>query len=109
MEIMISSDKKNELLTRRELEFTIAYNGATPTRKLVHAKLAAMVNVPKDQVVLDSMKCRFGMSTLKGSARVYENREALLKVERAYLLTRGGVSDEVDAQDAPSKDAAEAL
>ncbi len=109
MEISITSDKQNELLSRRELEFTLTYNGATPSRKLVHAKLAAMVNAGKDQVVLDSMKCRFGISILKGSARVYQKREDLEKIERAYLMTRGGIADEVfGAQDAPSDDAAEA-
>lgn len=109
MEFSITSDKQNELLSRRELEFTITYTGATPTRKLVHAKLAATVNAGKDQVVLDSMKSRFGITVLKGSARVYQSKDDLVKLERAYLMTRGGVADEVfGAQDAPSEDAAEA-
>ena len=109
MEISITSDKQNELLSRREIEFTITYNGATPTRKLVQAKLAATMNAGRDQVVLDSMKSRFGISILKGSARVYQNKDDLVKLERAYLMTRGGVAEEVfGAQDAPSEDAAEA-
>ncbi|WP_319539789.1 30S ribosomal protein S24e [uncultured Methanospirillum sp.] len=109
MEISITSDKQNELLSRRELEFTLNYTGATPSRKLVQAKLAAMMNAGKDQVVLDSMKCRFGISVLRGSARVYQNKDDLVKLERGYLMTRGGVAEEVfGAQDAPSEDAAEA-
>jgi small subunit ribosomal protein S24e len=109
MEILITSDKQNELLSRREVAFTLNYNGATPSRKLVQAKLAAMVNAGKDQVVLDSMKSRFGISVLTGSARVYQNKEDLVKLERGYLMTRGGVAEEVfGAQDAPSDDAAEA-
>lgn len=109
MEIKITSDKQNELLSRRELEFTITYNGATPARKMVHAKLAAIMNVGKDQVVLDSMKSRFGISILNGSARVYQSKDDLVKLERSYLMTRGGVAEEVfGAQDAPSDDAAEA-
>jgi small subunit ribosomal protein S24e len=109
MEISITSDKQNELLSRRELEFTITYNGPTPPRKLVHAKLAAMMNAGLDQVVLDSMKCRFGISILKGSARVYQNKDDLVKLEHGYLMARGGVAEEVfGAQDAPSDDAAEA-
>lgn len=109
MEILITSDKKNELLSRREVEFTITYNGATPTRKMVQAKIAAMVNAGKDQVVLDTMKSRFGISILKGSARIYEKSEDLRKIERSYLMARGGVAEEVfGAQDAPSEDAAEA-
>ena len=109
MEISITSDTQNELLSRKELEFTITFNGATPSRKLVHAKLAATMNVGRDQIVLDSMKTRFGITILKGSARVYQNKDDLVKLERAYLMTRGGVAEEVfGAQDAPSKDAAEA-
>ncbi|PWR71939.1 30S ribosomal protein S24e [Methanospirillum lacunae] len=109
MEILITSDKQNELLSRREVAFTLNFNGATPSRKLVQAKLAAMVNAGKDQVVLDSMKSRFGISVLTGSARVYQSKEDLVKLERAYLMTRGGVAEEVfGAQDAPSEDAAEA-
>ena len=109
MEISITSDKQNELLSRREVEFTLSYNGATPSRKLVQAKLAAMVNAGKEQVVLDTMKSRFGLCLLTGSARVYQNKDDLVKLERAYLMTRGGVADEVfGAQDAPSEDAAEA-
>lgn len=109
MEILITSDKQNELLSRREVTFTLNFNGATPSRKLVQAKLAAMVNAGKEQVVLDSMKSRFGISVLTGSARVYQNKEDLVKLERGYLMTRGGVAEEVfGAQDAPSEDAAEA-
>jgi small subunit ribosomal protein S24e len=109
MEIKITSDKQNELLNRRELEFTITYTGATPARKLVHAKLAAMVNAGKDQVVLDTMTCKFGITVLKGSARVYKTKDDLVKLEHAYLMTRGGVAEEVfGAQDAPSEDTAEA-
>lgn len=49
MEITITSDKENVLLNRREVGFDIVFNGATPSRKMVHAKLAAMLNTPKDQ------------------------------------------------------------
>ena len=109
MEISITSNKQNELLSRRELEFTITYTGATPTRKMVHAKLAATMNAAKEQVVLDSMKSRFGITILTGSARVYQSKDDLVKLEHGYLMTRGGVADEVfGAQDAPSEDAAEA-
>jgi ribosomal protein S24E len=55
------------------------------------------------------MKPRFGITSLKGSARIYQNKEDLVKLEHGYLMTRGGVADEVfGAKDAPSEDAAEA-
>ena len=111
MEITITKDIQNELLSRKEVEFTIVYSGATPSRKMIHAKLAAILNAPKEQVVLDSLKTRFGMMQLSGSARFYDKKEDMLKVESAYLMKRGLSAEdesESDAQDAPSGDAAEA-
>jgi small subunit ribosomal protein S24e len=111
MEITITKDIQNDLLSRKEVEFTTVYTGATPSRKMIHAKLAAILNVPKDQMVLDSLKTRFGLMQLSGSARIYESKDEMQKVEREYLLKRGQSAEdesEADAQDAPSGDAAEA-
>lgn len=111
MEIHITSDTENALLNRRELAFTITFNGATPSRKMVHAKLAAMINAPKDQLVLGSLSNRFGMSQISGDARAYTSAEDLKKIEHEYLVKRGMSGEEensADAQDAPSGDAAEA-
>jgi len=111
MEVTITSDTENVLLNRRELQFSIAFNGATPSRKMVHAKLAAMLNAQKDQVVIGSLNNRFGLTQISGDARVYSSSEELKKIEPEYLLKRGAVEEEEtseEAQDAPSDDAAEA-
>lgn len=111
MEINITSDIQNALLNRRELVFTIAFTGATPSRKMVHAKLAAMINAPRNQLVIGSLKNRFGITQISGDARVYTTPEDLKKIEQAYLIKRGMDGEEdtnADAQDAPSGDAAEA-
>ncbi|KAF5091812.1 Ribosomal protein S24e [anaerobic digester metagenome] len=111
MEITITSDKENVLLNRREVGFNIVFNGATPSRKMVHAKLAAMLNTPKDQLVIGSLQNRFGMTQITGDARIYTSAENLKKIEPEYILKRGMVGEEennADAQDAPSGDAAEA-
>jgi SSU ribosomal protein S24E len=47
MEITITSQTENVLLNRKEIGFSITFTGATPSRKMVHAKLAAMLNAPK--------------------------------------------------------------
>ncbi|NLV27514.1 MAG: 30S ribosomal protein S24e [Methanomicrobiales archaeon] len=112
MEISITSDVENALLNRRELVFTIVFNGPTPSRKMVHAKLAAMINAPKDQLIIGSFQNRFGMMQISGDARVYSSAEDLKKIEHEYLVKRGLSGEEEtseDAQDAPSEGAAEAL
>ena len=111
MEITITSDTENILLNRRELCFNIIFNGATPSRKMVHAKLAAMLNSSKDQLVIGSLQNKFGMMQITGDARVYTSADNLKKIEPAYLQKRGMSGEEennADAQDAPSGDAAEA-
>jgi small subunit ribosomal protein S24e len=89
MEFEVTRDTRNELLTRREVEFNLRFDGATPSRMQVIGKLAALLNVSDKNMVLDSMKTRFGMTELRGTARVYDSEEGKKKVERDYLMTRG--------------------
>ena len=114
MEITITSQTENVLLNRKEIGFNITLTGATPSRKLVHEKLAAMLNKPKNQLVVGSLKGRFGLTEVTGDARVYDSAEYLKKIEPEHLQKRGMTEGEeteegsADAQDAPSGDAAEA-
>lgn len=89
MDIRIESDKRNELLGRREIGFTLKYAGPTPSRKDVMDKLSAKLNLDQRLAVLDSLQRRFGVSELRGSLRVYDSEETKLKLERDYLLNRG--------------------
>ncbi|MDD1680010.1 MAG: 30S ribosomal protein S24e, partial [Methanoregula sp.] len=41
MDFEITSDKRNELLSRREVQFTLKYDGATPSRMQIIGKLCA--------------------------------------------------------------------
>ncbi|MDD1725194.1 MAG: 30S ribosomal protein S24e [Methanospirillum sp.] len=111
MEIMITSDTTNVLLNRRELGFTIAFNGATPSRKMVHAKLVAMLNTQKDLLVIGSLNNRFGITQISGDARLYGSSADVKRLEPEYIRKRGMSGEEetnADAEDAPSGDAAEA-
>ena len=89
MDFEITSDKRNELLSRREVRFTLRYDGATPSRMQIIGKVCALLNVKEQQVVLDSLKSSFGKMELTGEARIYENEEGKKKTERAHLMARG--------------------
>ena len=89
MDFEITSDKRNELLSRREVRFTLRYDGATPSRMQIIGKVCALLNVKEQQVVLDSLKSGFGKMELTGEARIYENEESRTKTERAHLMARG--------------------
>jgi small subunit ribosomal protein S24e len=89
MEFEVTRDTRNELLKRREVDFELRFEGPTPSRMQVTGKLAALMNVGENTIVLDTMKTRFGIMELTGSARIYDNEEDRNKVERGYLLARG--------------------
>ena len=89
MDFEITSDKRNELLSRREVQFTLKYDGATPSRMQIIGKLCALLNVKEPQVTLDTLKGSFGKTEIIGAARIYENEEARNKTERPHLAARG--------------------
>jgi small subunit ribosomal protein S24e len=88
-DLKITSDRRNELLMRRELSFTLGYTGSTPSRSEVMGKVCAILNLDEKKVVLDSVKTRFGERKMLGIARVYDDEEMMMKTERPYLRERG--------------------
>jgi small subunit ribosomal protein S24e len=89
MEIEVVKDRRNDLLGRREIEFLLSYDGATPARTQVQGKLSAVLSLKENLVVIDTMKTSFGAPRLRGTARVYDSEERKAKTERPYLSARG--------------------
>ncbi|MDO5845941.1 MAG: 30S ribosomal protein S24e [Methanocorpusculum sp.] len=89
MEIKITSNTRNELLSRNEVAFTASYDGATPSRADIGAKIAALENTPVENVVLSPLQGRFGQRAIVGVARLYDTPEALKATERSFLIARG--------------------
>jgi small subunit ribosomal protein S24e len=89
MDIEITSDKRNELLSRREVQFTLKYDGATPSRMQIIGKLCALLNIKEHQITLDTLHSSFGKTEITGSARIYDSEESRNKTERPHLAARG--------------------
>ena len=89
MDVKIESDKRNELLSRREVQFTLKYDGATPSRMQIIGKLCALLNIKEHQVTLDTLHSSFGKTEISGSARIYETEEVRNKTEQPHLAARG--------------------
>jgi len=97
MEFEITHDVRNEVLKRREVVFTLTFDGPTPSRKSIQEKLAAMLNKDENLLVLDSLKTRFGKMEVTGRARIYDDEESRKSTERDYLLKRGEPKVESEA------------
>ena len=111
MDFQITSDRRNELLKRRELSFTLGYTGSTPSRSEVMGKVSAILNLDEKKVVLDSVKTRFGERKMLGIARVYDDEAMMKKTERPYLMERGKpkAKEGAEAPEAPKEAAKAAL
>jgi len=88
-DLKITGDRRNELLKRRELTFTLGYTGSTPSRNEVMGKVCAILSLDEKKVVLDSVRTRFGERRMLGTARVYDDEATLARTEQPHLRERG--------------------
>lgn len=104
MDIEILSEEANPLLHRRQVEFEITHEDATPSRLSVRDSLAATLDKDSDEVVIHSLDTKFGMRKTVGYAKVYESPEAAIDVEQDHMLERNKISAE-DGEDAEAAEA----
>ena len=100
MEIIINSEKNNKLLNRRELDFTVKYEGPTPSRIDVRQKLAALLNADLELVIIQKMESVFGVQEAAGYAKIYESADRMKEIEAEHILKKNVVP-------APAEEAAE--
>ncbi len=94
MEIKILEDRANPLLKRREYRFEVEHaTAATPTRDAVRDALSQLVKSPKDRVIVERMKARFGTAVTRGEALVYETVDAAKATERSHILVRNRLQE----------------
>jgi len=89
MDVQITSDTRNELLARREVAFTLQYEGATPSRMQIIGKLCALLNTKENQIVVGNLKTEYGKMEVRGTSRIYDSEEERNRVERPHLMARG--------------------
>ncbi|SRR6056297_1362963 len=93
MDINITNDKNNALFNRRELNLTVAFDGATPSRNDIKAKVAALLNVPLELVIVQKMENDFGQQEAAGYVKVYETVDRMKQVEKDYVLERNKIPE----------------
>jgi ribosomal protein S24E len=107
VEIKILEEKPNPLLHRREYTFEVSHaTAATPRRDEVRGEFAKLTKSPKDRVVIERMRARYGTATTRGEAIVYETAEAVKATERGHILVRNGLKEKtVKGAAAPAEEA----
>jgi len=94
VEISILEDRPNPLLKRREYRFEVAHaTTATPSRDAVRNELSKLVKAPKDRIIVERMRARYGTAVTRGQALVYETADAAKSISRAHILVRNGLKE----------------
>ncbi|HIK00534.1 TPA: 30S ribosomal protein S24e [archaeon] len=81
MEVKITKQIENKLLNRKELRVLIDNNGATPKSDDIAGKVAALLNVDKNLIVIETTHQYFGVRRAEAYIKVYNTLEDLQKTE----------------------------
>ena len=90
MEIEILSERENPLLERKEINFRIIYEGATPNINEIRNKLIENLKSDKNLTVVDAVKPEFGRTAAHGYVKVYANSPAL-EIEPEHRLKKNSL------------------
>lgn len=105
MEVKIKSKKKNELLKRVDVIAEVEEK-TTPPKTQLREKLSALLNTPKENIVIQKVETKFGSSHATIYATAYDDANTLKKIESKYVITRNfGKEKKEDANsnsDAPA-------
>jgi small subunit ribosomal protein S24e len=95
MKIDIVDQRRNELLKRKELAFSMDHAGSgTPSRVEVRQKIADMVNADVERVYVGKIETKTGRRKAVGAANVYDSVEQATRVEPEYIRLRNAPEKE---------------
>lgn len=92
MRIDINKNEENTLLCRHEIVGTIAFEGAVPNRKDVHAAIVSATHTKPELVVVKKIATTYGGLTAVVTAHAYSSKEKLEALERPYVRKRNGMT-----------------
>ena len=89
MELEITENNSNPLLSRQELQIVIKHESdATPKRNQVIKNLSEQLKAKKELIIIDHLKNKYGKAETQGYAKVYTNKETMNLVETKPSLDR---------------------
>ena len=87
MKIEIESREENKLLNRTEVRYrAIHAKEKTPSREEARDQIAANLQVPKELVIIDYQKSKFGKNYTEGYAKIYKTKEEAMALEPSVPL-----------------------
>ncbi|UCE13617.1 MAG: 30S ribosomal protein S24e [Candidatus Heimdallarchaeota archaeon] len=95
METTIIEEKYNPLIGRKEVNVLLTHLGeVTPTREAVRSRIAALLNMEVDCVVIQSIHGHFGEPKSRVTVHCYDNSNDVHVYEPKYRLKRNKIIEE---------------
>lgn len=95
MKVKIVSNKRNELLKRNEIIFSVSHeNSPTPSRLEMRQELARILKTDIERVYVRGIKSTTGLLTAIGEAHVYDSPSQANLVEPKYIMQRNSPKKE---------------
>jgi ribosomal protein S24E len=89
--LQIDEKRKNPLLRRDEIKFTVSSDKATSSKKEVEEALSNELGADKGLLIVKGIFPVYGTRYAKGTAVVYKSKEDM-GIEKAYVLARKGLA-----------------
>ena len=100
MKVKISSQKRNDLLKRREVKFTVGHEGAgTPSRIETREQIASMMNADINCVYIGKMETKTGSTVAVGEANVYDSLDQARYTEAEHIVLRNVPKEKGESQE----------
>ena len=120
MELEITEQNDNPLLSSQEIKVVIKHNeDSTPRRNQVIKSLAENLKANRELVIIDHLKNAYGKTETHGYAKVYSDKESLTRIETKPSIDRHkdidshssekkaeetALSEEQSSEEAPSEE-----
>ncbi len=82
MDIEFKNYEENKDKNRKEIEFTLSFEGAIPSRKDIANDISACYGAVPELVFLDKLRTVRGKKMAHGRARIYQDLQTLKRYER---------------------------
>ncbi len=101
----MENERYNPLLKRKEVYCRLSFDGKTPSRGEVKAKIAGLMNAELERVVVDYIKTEFGKTEAKSYVKIYDTVEDLKAIEEDYIIERNLKAAESEAEEGSAEEA----
>jgi len=108
LEVYVEKERYNPLLKRKEVYCRLSFEGKTPSRSEVRAKIAGLMNAEPERAVVDYIKTEFGKTEARCYVKIYDTVEDLQKIEEGHIIERNKVEEQAEEQAEESGEAGEA-